>query len=195
MGEAAAGLVIVNTTLCPAVCGLTCLLLDVLMKKGKVIALEPVLNGILAGLVSITAGCACMKPGFAILTGALAAPIYLFTSGFQKRLFIDDVVDAGPVHFWCGIWGVLAVGIFADDSTGYGGLDGLIHGGGKQFAYQLTFVVVVTVWVLVCSLIIFVPLKVLGLARVSKEVEEVGLDVSKHGGIKDGNDSGMDVTQ
>lgn len=185
--EETAGLVIVNTTLCPSVCALTCLLLDMLFKKAKVIALEPALNGILAGLVAITAGCDAMTPGYAILTGALAAPIYLGTSKLQKMLYIDDVVDAGPVHFWCGIWGVLAVGLFADiDDSGIlgtteGAKDGIFLGEGKQFGRQLKFVIYITLWVLATSLAMFVPLKVLRLARVSAEVEESGLDISKHG--------------
>merc|ERR1712070_702039 len=177
-----AGLILVNTTLSPACCGLTCMLIGMITSKMKgkmVVSLEIALNGVLAGLVAITAGADSMPPGLAMLTGCCAAPILLGSSAFQKMLMIDDVVDAGPVHFWNGIWGVLAVGIFSDGKLG--APKGLFYGEGDLFGEQLKLVIVITLWVTLCSVVIFVPLKLLKLARVSSEVEEAGLDVSEHG--------------
>merc|ERR1712178_242998 len=70
----------------------------------------------LAGLVSITAGCGDVRPWAAVVLGMIGGVIYVASSRLQLMLKIDDVVDAGPVHFWCGIWGVLGLGLFADDA-------------------------------------------------------------------------------
>merc|ERR1712146_596679 len=80
-------------------------------------------------------------------------------------LKIDDVVDAGPVHFWCGMWGVLAVGLFAESgiNDSYEGGDGVVHGSGKQFGYQIKFVIYIILWVLASSLVMFVPLRLMRL--------------------------------
>merc|ERR1719409_1807889 len=131
-GNSEAGLVIINTTLAPAAGGLTAMLCTALITKVKegnfTLMLGPVLNGILAGLVSITAGCGDVRPGAAFGMGVIGGLIYCGTSALQKQLMIDDVVDAGPVHFWCGMWGVVALGLFADNrGTGLAG-PGLFYG-------------------------------------------------------------------
>merc|ERR1719235_1229423 len=134
-GNSEAGLVIINTTLAPAAGGLAAMLCSAAIakvKEGKfMLMLTPVLNGILAGLVSITAGCGDVRPWAAFLMGAIGGVIYCGASALQQQLMIDDVVDAGPVHFWCGMWGVLALGLFADDvGTGLtGDMVGLFYGG------------------------------------------------------------------
>jgi len=190
-----AGLIMMNTTLAPACCAITCLLLSVIGAKlstgTATILLEPVLNGILAGLVSITAGCGDVRPWAAALMGVIGGFVYMFTSKLQKKLKIDDVVDAGPVHFWCGIWGVIAVGIFADDKgTGLTGLDdpdfekGIFYGQGKLLGANLILVIAIIAWVSATMIPLFGIMKVLGLARVSAEVEAAGLDRSEHG-VKD----------
>merc|ERR1719316_2227673 len=132
------------------------------------IQLEPLLNGILAGLVSITAGCGDVRPGAALAMGAIGGIIYTATAELQLRLMIDDVVNAGPVHFWCGMWGVLSLGLFAG-------------GGGELFANNLLLVIMIIVWVGPTLGAIFFGLKMAGLARVSSSVELIGLDISKHG--------------
>jgi len=183
-----AGLVMLNTTLAPACAAVTCLLIGLVTSKistGKAtFYLEPVLNGILAGLVSITAGCGDVQPFAAALLGIGGGIIYTATSKLQKKLKIDDVVDAGPVHFWCGIWGVIGVGLFADkESTGLGG-PGVFYGDGKLLGANLVLIIAIIAWVCATMVPLFGIMKVLGLARVSADVEAAGLDRSEHG-VKD----------
>eukprot|EP00947_MAST-08B_sp_MAST-8B-sp1_P003732 g3732.t1 len=191
-----AGLVMINTTLAPAAAGLTAMMCAALggliHGKGFKLYLTPVLNGILAGLVSITAGCGDVSPWAAVMLGAIGGIIYSATSKLQLMLKIDDVVDAGPVHFWCGIWGVLGFALFADDrGTGLtGGVgdesgvyegQGLFYGGGSLFAHNLALVAMIIIWVAPTMAAVFFILKLANVARVSAEIEEVGLDISKHG--------------
>merc|ERR1719235_28053 len=187
-GNSEAGLVIINTTLAPAAGGLSAMFVaaQIAMSKGGkfTLQLEPVLNGILAGLVSITAGCGDVRPASALFMGAIGGLIYSAAAELQLRLMIDDVVNAGPVHFWCGMWGVLSLGLFADETgTGLtGDLTGLFYGGGGElFANNLLLVIMIIVWVGPTMGAIFFGLKMAGLARVSAGVEAVGLDISKHG--------------
>jgi len=186
-GNSEAGLVIINTTLAPAAGGLTALLFTAVISKVKdghfTLSLGSVLNGILAGLVSITAGCGDVRPAAAFGMGAIGGVIYSFASWLQQQLMIDDVCDAGPVHFWCGVWGVLSLGLFADDTgTGLSGDKvGLFYGGGELLANNLLLVIMIIVWVAPTMGAIFFGLRFAGLARVSKNVEVIGLDEAKHG--------------
>lgn len=184
-----AGLVMMNTTLAPAAAGVTAMLMSAAHSKlkgdGFVLKLAPILNGILAGLVSITAGCGDVRPWAAVVMGVVGGIIYTATSAMQKQLLIDDVVDAGPVHFWCGIWGVLALGLFADDEgTGLAG-KGAFYGDAKLLGENFKMVLLIIVWVGATMTLLFGTLKLLGVARVSTEVENAGLDVSEHGSQAD----------
>jgi Amt family ammonium transporter len=139
------------------------------------------LNGALAGLVAITAGCANVSPLSAIIIGGLAGAIVVLAIEFvDKVLRIDDPVGAISVHGVCGAFGTLAVGLFAQES--YGGVNGLFFGGGlKQLIVQATGVVSVFAWVFVTALILFgVIKKIMGL-RVSDEEQLKGLDIGEHG--------------
>ena len=185
-GPSEAGLVILNTTLCPAAAGLTAMIVHGLgykKKTGKfILQLNPVLNGILAGLVSITAGCGDVRPWCAVIMGIIGGMIYEGSSKLQKMLKIDDVVDAGPVHFWCGMWGVVALALFADDhGTGLTG-PGLFYGGGADLlGANILLIINIWWWVAVTMIPTFGVMKALGVARVSSSIEEVGMDASKHG--------------
>merc|ERR1719201_1586578 len=138
---ATAGLVAVNTTLAPCVAGLVVFLLRALVLPPKKLDVGAFCNGILAGLVSITAGCAFVKPWEAVLIGAIAAFVYVGASMLLKVLKIDDVVDAFSVHGTCGIWGVLALGLFGNPDEGMGG-NGLFYGG-DQLRTQVMAVIVI----------------------------------------------------
>ncbi|MCP5106330.1 MAG: ammonium transporter, partial [bacterium] len=108
--------------------------------KGGYWSLPRVVNGILAGLVSVTAGCAVVGPGFAILIGFIGGFVYFGTSKLLDYLRIDDPLDAFPVHGMCGFWGVLATGLFAtDDNLRFAGYSEEIidDGVGKRFAVQV----------------------------------------------------------
>lgn len=137
-------------------------------------------NGALAGLVAITAPCAYVAPWAAVVIGAIAPFVQQAGAALlEKKLKIDDVVGAFGVHAAGGLWGLLAVGIFADGT--YGGVSGLIVGDTRQIIAQLISMGTVTAWGLVTGFILFFVLKrTMGL-RASREEEREGLDVPEHG--------------
>ncbi len=145
------------------------------------------LNGALAGLVAITAPCASVSPLSAIIIGAIAGVLVVLSVEFlDKVLHVDDPVGAISVHGICGIWGTLAVGLFAQasygESSGAGAVNGLFFGGGlSQFFIQLIGVLSVGAWVFGSSLLLFYIIKkTIGL-RASDEEQLKGLDISEHG--------------
>ncbi len=134
------------------------------------------LNGALAGLVAITAGCDIVTPGAAVIIGAFAGLILVFSVElFDKVLKVDDPVGAISVHGVCGAFGTLAVGLFAVDG-------GLFYGGGLALlGAQAIGVIAVFAWAFIMGLILFKILKATNGLRVSKRIEEEGLDVYEHG--------------
>ncbi|WP_419842307.1 ammonium transporter [Candidatus Poriferisodalis sp.] len=143
-------------------------------------------NGALAGLVGITAGAGTMTPWGAIVTGFIAGFVVVLVVGFvDRKLKIDDPVGAFAVHGAAGIWGTLAIGLFARYDDAFLGREnaGLFYGGGiEQLIVQLVMVVIVAAWVVAASVILFGTLKATIGLRVSAEEETAGLDVSEHGG-------------
>ncbi|MDR7569213.1 MAG: ammonium transporter [Armatimonadota bacterium] len=137
-------------------------------------------NGALAGLVGITAPCAYVAPWAAVVIGAIAALVMMWSLGFVERtLKVDDPVGAVSVHAAGGLWGLLAVGIFADGT--YGGVRGLIVGEVGQLVAQLISMGVVTAWSLITGYIMFALIRsTIGL-RASREEELQGLDLPEHG--------------
>jgi ammonium transporter, Amt family len=147
-------------------------------------------NGILAGLVAVTAPCAFVDVTSAVIIGMVGGGIVCVASIVLEKLRIDDAVGAAPVHFFNGIWGVLAVGIFANgnpDTALWNGIatpvTGLLYGGTGQFIAQVFEVVFVGGTVLVASFIFFKILNALKLLRVSRGVELEGLDMPEMGSI------------
>ena len=141
-------------------------------------------NGVLAGLVGITAGTAAMSPVGAVLTGAVAGVIVVGSVAFFDRIRIDDPVGAISVHGVCGLWGTLAVGLFARYSDGFVATDnaGLFYGGGiDQLLVQLIGAAMVFVWVVVTTGILFAVIKRTTGLRVSRQAEITGLDIFEHG--------------
>ncbi len=135
------------------------------------------LNGVLAGLVAITAGCNAVSMYGAIAIGAVAGVLIVFgVEFFDKVLKVDDPVGATSVHLLNGMWGTLAVGLFAIDGVG------LFYGGGfKQLGVQALGVASFAAWtVLTTGILFFVIKKTIGL-RVRPEEEKIGLDLSEHG--------------
>lgn len=134
------------------------------------------LNGVLAGLVAITAGCDMVSPAGALIIGLLAGVLVVVSvEFFDQTLKIDDPVGAISVHGVCGAFGTIATGLFALDG-------GLLYGGGTDFLLiQILGVAVVAAYVGVAMTIIFKVLdKIFGL-RVSEEEEIKGLDMEEHG--------------
>jgi len=173
-----AGLVAVNTTLSPCIAGLVVFLLRATVLPPVKLDVGSFCNGILAGLVSITAGCAFVKPWEAVLIGFIGAFVYVGASVLLQKLKIDDVVDAFPVHGACGIWGVLAAGLFGNEEDGQGG-NGLFHGG-DQFRVQIMGVLMIVLWVGCLSLVILAPLRKVGMLRLSDAFQDDGADVREH---------------
>ena len=151
-----------------------------------------VYNGVLAGLVSITSPCAVVSPFGAIVVGLIGSLVYVGASKGVKAAGIDDAVDAFAVHGACGAWGVIACGLFATPfyySVSYYGdrkddCAGLFYGGkaSGSFAAAFACVFVILAWVGSTMGALFGTLKATGLLRVSQEIEDAGLDDSKHGG-------------
>jgi len=164
---ASTSLVLVTTSLAAASGGVIAFLVSAAIYKN--LDLTMFLNGILGGLVGITAGADKMTPTDALLVGAIAGAIVVFAVSFIDRIRLDDPVGAIAVHLVCGIWGTLAVGIF-------GALAGW-----KQFTTQI---IGITVYAVFCSasafLIIFTLKKWIGI-RVSEKEEIEGLDIHEHG--------------
>lgn len=138
--------------------------------------LSMTLNGVLAGLVAITAPCDAVTPGGAIIIGLLAGILVVFSvEFFDKILKIDDPVGAISVHGVCGAFGTLSVGLFATN----GGL--FYGGGGAQLASQAIGVLSVAAWTMGTGFVLFYALKsTIGL-RTSKKEELNGLDYYEHG--------------
>lgn len=166
------GLCLVNTVLCPSAAAVTYFIFSYVRAFPD---LGGILNSVLGGLVAITANCDCVQPWAAVLIGIIAMPVYMGSSYLLKMLKIDDVIDAAPVHFFCGIWGLLATGLFAsDDLTSHA--PGLFYGGGKMLGWQVVGILIITGWTGVITAACFFPLKMLGWLRVSEEEEMMGLD-------------------
>jgi Amt family ammonium transporter len=143
--------------------------------------LSMILNGCLAGLVAVTAGCAVVTPVGALVIGAIAGVLVVGAVLFFDRMRIDDPVGALAVHLTNGIWGTLAVGLFAKE--GYvNGVTGLFYGGGfSQLIKQLTGMAAVAGFVFVGALALWFAIKlVLGL-RVKESEEVQGLDIGEMG--------------
>ena len=145
------------------------------------------LNGALAGLVAITAGCAVVSPASAIIIGLLGGIICsVFVDLFDKKFHIDDPVGAISVHGITGAFGTLMVGLFAQENyaalAGFEGVSGLFFGGGFNLLLaQLAGVGSVFVWVFGTMLLIFYAIKKTMGLRVSREEEIKGLDIEEHG--------------
>ena len=137
--------------------------------KDKTFDLTMFLNGILGGLVAITAGADLMSPNESVLVGLIGGVIVVFAVALLDKLKLDDPVGAIAVHLGCGIWGTLAVGIFGSMASG------------SQFLTQLTGVGIIGAFCLISAFIILFTLKkTIGL-RVSKSEEIEGLDNAEHG--------------
>ncbi len=160
-------LTLVTTSLAAAAGGIGAFIVSTLLYKNY--DLTMFLNGILGGLVGITAGADLMSPMDAILIGVIAGGIIVLAVALIDRLRLDDPVGAIAVHLICGIWGTLAVGIFGAKA------------GGEQFLNQLTGVGAYAVFCIVTSFIILFTLKKTVGIRVSEREEIEGLDIHEHG--------------
>ncbi|MFH0776129.1 MAG: ammonium transporter [Patescibacteria group bacterium] len=168
----AVSLVALNTTLA-AGAGAVAAMIFAWIKFGIPHAAYAV-NGLLAGLVGITAGCAFVTPEMAIVIGVVAGIVTSLGVILLEKLKVDDAVGAAPVHAFSGVWGTLAVGLFHTEK-------GLFYGAGwHQLGVEALGAAAVALWTIVTMYILFSVIRaVLGL-RVSQKSELAGLD-SKHG--------------
>ncbi len=145
-------------------------------------------NGMLAGLVAITAPCAFVSPGIALLIGAIAGPLVVESMRFfEKRAKIDDPVGAISVHGINGLWGLIALGLFADGTYGAGwnGVDGtvtgLFYGDGGQLVAQLIGCLTIIVWAGGIGWVFFKIQHAIQGIRSKPEDEDIGLDLPEMG--------------
>lgn len=160
-------LTLVTTCLAAAAGGIAAAVISGILYKN--LDLTMFMNGVLGGLVGITAGADQMLPGSAILIGLIAGGIVVFSVAFLDKCKLDDPVGAIPVHLFCGIWGTLAVGIFGELA------------GFNQFMIQLACVGITGFFCIIGATIITLLTKSIMGLRVEEEEEEDGLDIAEHG--------------
>lgn len=140
------------------------------------------LNGSLAGLVAITAGCAYVMPWAAALIGVVAGVLVLVVVDIIEWFEIDDPIGAFAVHGSCGMMGTIAVGLFGHPALTINKKAGLFLGGGFDvLGVQLGGVAAIIVFVVVFSFLMFGSLKAFGILRVNAEADRIGIDVYEHG--------------
>lgn len=167
--------IVLNTVLAATAGGAVALIVSMLLGHGKV-SVQATLNGILAGLVSVTAGCMVLEPGGALLVGGLGAAVVYFADYLLlHKLKCDDPVGAIAVHGVGGAWGTLALALFAPVTS----LPTGSHW--AQFMVQAQGVLAYFAWAFCCGLVVFTVLKQLLSIRVSEKDEIQGLNVSEHG--------------
>lgn len=150
--------------------------------------LSMIINGILAGLVGITAGCAYVNLGAAVVIGLVSGAVVVFSVTWLDRLKVDDPVGAISVHLVCGMWGTLAVGLFSVgpgiypwyDIEGGPGAGLLVAGDVGPLVAQIVGVVAVAIFTVGFSLVSWLALKATVGIRVPAEEEEDGLDLGEH---------------
>jgi len=175
----------VNTTLAASAASLTALLL--ILAKTRKFDLGMALNGVLAGLAAITAPCAWVEAWAAVVIGIVAGVILVAGVYFLEAIKVDDPVGAVPVHGFNGLWGLIAVGLFADGTYGNYAIEppfvkGLLYGGGAgQLIAQLIGAAALFAWAFGMGLVLFKLLDVIIGIRVSPREEIQGLDLFEHG--------------
>ena len=172
----------VNTMLAAVAAGFVCAITITLVAGKPDLAM--IGNGVLAGLVAITAPCGAVTPLMSVVIGGIAGALVVGSVLLFDKLKIDDPVGAISVHGVCGLWGLLSIGLFATYDDAFLGREdaGLFYGGGiDQLLVQLLMAAIILVWVVVCTGILFGILKATIGLRVTREEEIEGLDVLEHG--------------
>ena len=174
VGNESIAKIILNTLLSASFSGATAFLISIVQTKKAMV--EKMLNGILGGLVGITAGCEAVTPTGAIFIGLTSGVVVYWAEHFLLRLQIDDPVSAIPVHGFCGAWGTIALALVAPASA--------LPAGGRleQIGVQIIGVLAAFTWAFGTGYIMFRHLNDKGQLRVSSEDEEIGLNYTEHGG-------------
>ena len=184
-----AQLAMVNTILAPSAAGIFTFMVKKYISGDRMMwnsiinirmDFQGLTNGILAGLVSITAGCNCVEPWAAIVIGIMGSIVYSLNVRLLNKLRIDDPLEAFQVHGACGFWGCIAVALFKkNDGVFYGGEDA-----GKLLGVQIYGCLAIIAWVTATSLIFLCIVKSLGILRLSKQDEVLGGDLHYFGPIE-----------
>ena len=181
--NAIAGVALLTTTIATSVAGFTWLIIEwIVYKKPTLLGLA---SGIVSGLVAITPAAGFVSVGGSIVIGLVGAFIGFFgVVVLKKKLGYDDSLDAFGIHFLAGLWGALATGLLAINDKGLL-WDGPLKANGDrvaQFMVQVKSVLIVGVWTLIGTVVVyFIASALTGGARVDEETEEIGLDESIHG--------------
>jgi Amt family ammonium transporter len=188
-----AALAAINTTLSAGAGGISAMTINMvllnLITGETTYDLTYTMNGALAGLVAITAGCGVVEPWAAIIIGCVAGFLYLFSSWTLIWYRLDDAVDAVPVHFVNGIWGLISTGCFASPlrlEQGFGITEhaGLFYGkGASLFGAQCIAVFFIIGWILVTMVPFFFTLEAYDMFRTNVMSEVYGLDAEFAGGF------------
>ncbi|EGG14437.1 ammonium transporter [Cavenderia fasciculata] len=185
--EVASRSAVTMTITATASCATT--LLAIKVYSGKYDVAKSV-NGLLGGLVASSASCSMIEPWGAFVIGCVAAFVYLGSSHLLLKKRIDDPLDNGPIHYSCGVWGALAVGLFATEKDVNKILIlrnpthtyGLFTGGGiEQLGVQLLGVAVVTLWCVVTATILFYLMRKFNVLRIDPTRELMGIDMDAGG--------------
>jgi len=177
------GLVAVNTTLAAAAGALGAMFLKHWLTRGWNMSF--ILNGSLAGLVGITAGCSTVTPIGAVVIGLLSGAVLVYSMRFVESMKIDDAVGAFSVHGACGAFGTLMIGIIGSsallEAGGWSHQASLLDGGSLDLlGAQVVGVVGVAVWVGVTSFIMFRVLNAIDILHVDPEADRIGIDAFEH---------------
>lgn len=167
-GDGSIAMIFVTTNLAAAAAAVSAMFTSWVMFKKPDIGMS--LNGALAGLVAITAGCANVSPTSSVIIGLIAGVLVVLSVLAIDRMHIDDPVGAISVHGVCGAWGTLAAGLF--------NMEGMTA---KIIGVQLTGIVAAFIWAFGVSYILFKVIDMVIGMRVSEEEEMIGLDISEHG--------------
>jgi len=170
---ATVGITIMNTTIAASTAGLA-VLFYFKFTQGKYFVLE-MCNGILAGLVAVTAPCAYIDDWASVCTGLIGAAFYLAGKLILKLAKIDDAIGAFPVHGMGGVAGILCLGAFHTEK-------GLFMGGhfNDLMAWQIVGLLTISLWVMLMTAVVMYASKLLGILRVDEDTENVGLDNKLH---------------
>ena len=167
-------IVLLNTLLAGASGLVTCILWTIIRQKAVSVSL--VMNGALAGLVAITAGCHAVSSINALIIGAIGSLVMIAIEKGLERLYVDDAVGAIPVHLGGGIWGTAAVAIFGKlDALG----TGLSHI--AQLKVQVSGIIACGLWTFPISLLVFYGMNRWSVLRVTRKQEYLGLNITEHG--------------
>merc|ERR1712187_391963 len=163
----------INTTISASIAGIVTVFIQYVM-TGKYLVGE-MCNGILAGLVAITAPCSNVTDWAAFVIGLIAAFVYIGSSKLLLKLKIDDAIGAFPVHGACGVWGILATGLFDMTNGGF-----YKAGSANIFGVQCYGILAIIAWTVVLSALFLGIAKALGILRIPADVEEEGIDHAYH---------------